>query len=178
MYSTHQNSYAMCTVVSTYQSSFKCDSVQYKSKFIYIVYSTHQTSYTMCTAHIIIHIHCVQYPFNLIYNVYSTHQTSETMCTAHIKLQLRNSCRCFCMEFVKILIVHRYSVDIFHILVHQEYWVLTESRIPLKLVPGDVRIIALSISSYEQTKKTKSAVFLYCRFFLFLNNPFFLCLFV
>ena len=44
-----------------------------------------------------------------------------------------NSCYCFCVEFVKLLLVHQYSVDIFHILVHQEYWVLTESRIPLVL---------------------------------------------
>ena len=36
-----------------------------------------------------------------------------------------------------------YSVDIFHILVLQEYLVLTESRIPLKQVLGGVRIIAL-----------------------------------
>ena len=39
----------------------------------------------------------------------------------------------------------------FHILVLQEYWVLTESRIPLKPVLGDVRIVAFSISSHEQT---------------------------
>ena len=32
----------------------------------------------------------------------------------------------------------------------QEYGVLTESRIPLKLVLGGVRIVALSISSHEQ----------------------------
>ena len=62
----------------------------------------------------------------------------------------------------------------FHILVLQEYWVLTESRIPLKTVIGDVRIVALSIScSNEQTKKCESAVFLYCRFSLVLKDPFF-----
>ena len=33
----------------------------------------------------------------------------------------------------------------FHILVLQEYWVLTESRIPLKLVLGCVRMVALSM---------------------------------
>ena len=32
-----------------------------------------------------------------------------------------------------------------HILVHQEYWVLTESRIPLKPVLGGGRIVALSV---------------------------------
>ena len=40
---------------------------------------------------------------------------------------------------------------IFHNMVLQEYRVLTESRIPLKLVLGGVRIVALSISSHEQT---------------------------
>ena len=52
--------------------------------------------------------------------------------------------------------VQRYSVDIFHILVLQEYWVLTESRIPLKQGKGGggggMRIVALSISSQEQTQ--------------------------
>ena len=46
----------------------------------------------------------------------------------------------------------RYSVDIFFILVRQENWVLTESRIPLKPVLGGVRIVTLCISSHEQTK--------------------------
>ena len=40
----------------------------------------------------------------------------------------------------------------FHILVLREYWVLTESRIPLKPVLGCVRIVALSISSHEQIR--------------------------
>ena len=47
--------------------------------------------------------------------------------------------------------VHRYIDDIFHVLVLQEYWVLVESRILLKPVLGGVRIVALSISSHEQT---------------------------
>ena len=63
----------------------------------------------------------------------------------------RNSCRCFCVELVKLLHVHRNSVDIFHILVLHEYWFLTESRILLKSVLGGVRYGALSISSNEQT---------------------------
>ena len=37
----------------------------------------------------------------------------------------------------------------FHILVFQEYWILTESRITLKPVLGGV---ALSISSHEQSQ--------------------------
>ena len=39
-----------------------------------------------------------------------------------------------------------------HILVLQEYWVLTESRIRLKPVLGSVRIVALTINSHEQTQ--------------------------
>ena len=46
------------------------------------------------------------------------------------------------------------SIDIvlifFHILDLQEYWVLRESRIPLKPVLRGVRIVALSISSHEK----------------------------
>ena len=39
-----------------------------------------------------------------------------------------------------------------HILVLREYWILTESRIPLKLGLGSVRIVGLSISPHEQTQ--------------------------
>ena len=42
----------------------------------------------------------------------------------------------------------------FHIQVLHEYWVLTESRIPLKPVLGGVRIVALSISSYLDVATT------------------------
>ena len=45
------------------------------------------------------------------------------------------------VELVTLSPVHRYSVDIFHILVLQEYWVLTESRTPFMLVLGCVRIL-------------------------------------
>ena len=48
--------------------------------------------------------------------------------------------------------MHRYSNDMFHILVLQEYWVLIDSRIQLMPVLGGVRIVALSISSREQTQ--------------------------
>ena len=58
-----------------------------------------------------------------------------------------NSC-CFCVELVKLLPVHRYSVDIVHISALREHWILTESRIPLTPVLGGVKIIALSISSH------------------------------
>ena len=60
----------------------------------------------------------------------------------------------------------------FHTLVLQEYRVLTESRISLKLVLGGVRIVALSISSQDRLNKTESAIFLYCRFSLFLKDLF------
>ena len=40
----------------------------------------------------------------------------------------------------------------FHILVLQEYWVLTESRITLKPVLVGMTIVALSISAHEQTQ--------------------------
>ena len=59
------------------------------------------------------------------------------------------------------ILVHRHKNDthyidivliFFHILVLQEYWVLTESRIPRKPVLGGVRIIAFFISSHEQTQ--------------------------
>ena len=51
--------------------------------------------------------------------------------------------------------------------------VLTESRIPLKSVLGGMRIFALSILM-NRLNETESAVFLYCRFSLFLKDPFFL----
>ena len=58
-----------------------------------------------------------------------------------------NSCRPLChVELVNLLPVHGYSVDLFHILVLQECWVLTECRILLKPVLNGVRIVALSIS--------------------------------
>ena len=45
-------------------------------------------------------------------------------------------------------------------LVLQEYWVLTESRIPLKAVLGGMRIVELSIILTNRRNKTESAVFL------------------
>ena len=50
------------------------------------------------------------------------------------------------MECIYIVLIF------FHILVLQEYWVLTESRIPLKPVLGGVRIVAFPISFHEQTQ--------------------------
>ena len=45
------------------------------------------------------------------------------------------------VELVKFLPVHRFSVDIFHILVLREYWVLAESRKSLKLVLGALELL-------------------------------------
>ena len=57
--------------------------------------------------------------------------------------------------------VHRYSVDIFFIiLVLQEYLVLTESRILLKPRLGGMQIVALSISAHEQTQLNRVCCFL------------------
>ena len=63
-----------------------------------------------------------------------------------------NECDQCRLELVKLLPVHPYSVDIFYVLVLQEYLVLTENRIPLKTALGGVRVVALSISSHEQTQ--------------------------
>ena len=69
----------------------------------------------------------------------------------------------FRVELVNFLPVHQYrrSVDIFfHIFVLQEYWVLTEGRIPLKPVLRGVTIVALFISSHAQTQCTRVCCFL------------------
>ena len=58
----------------------------------------------------------------------------------------------FLFRVGKLLQVHHYSVDIFHILVLQEYRVLMESGISLKPVLEGVRIVALYISSHKQTQ--------------------------
>ena len=58
-----------------------------------------------------------------------------------------NSCRCFCVELVKLLPVHRYSVDFFFI-----FWSLLGSdrkQNTAKAGARGVRIVALSISSHE-----------------------------
>ena len=54
----------------------------------------------------------------------------------------------------------------FHILILHEYWVLTEIRIPLKLMLGIMRIVALSMILVNRLNKTETAVFQYCRFSL------------
>ena len=59
----------------------------------------------------------------------------------------RNSCRCFCVELVKLLPVHRYSIDIFLYSGPSGILGSGESRILLKPVLGGVKIVAVSISS-------------------------------
>ena len=57
-----------------------------------------------------------------------------------------------CGVVVILLPVRQYSVDIFHVLDLQDYLVLRESRMLLKPVLRGLRIVALSISSHEQTQ--------------------------
>ena len=45
------------------------------------------------------------------------------------------------------------ALILFYILVLQEYWVQTKRRKPLKRALGGVRIVAPSISFYEQTQQ-------------------------
>ena len=64
---------------------------------------------------------------------------------------------------VKLLPVHRLSVDIFYILVLREYCVLTESRIPLKPV---LESLYLSLVLTNRFHKIESSVFnIYVLFF-------------
>ena len=60
----------------------------------------------------------------------------------------RNSCCCFYVELVKLLPVHRYSVDIFF-----KFWSVRNTKLfdgkPLKPVLGGMNIVELSISSHE-----------------------------
>ena len=78
------------------------------------------------------------------------------------------------VEMVKLLPVHRYSVDIFHILVLQEYWVLTENRV-LGEVGGVLakELLHLTLVLINRLNKTESTVFVYYRFSLFLKDSFF-----
>ena len=52
----------------------------------------------------------------------------------------------------------------------QEYCVLTESRIPLK--PGGGELLHFPLVLMNGLNLTESAVFLYCRFSVFLKDPF------
>ena len=78
------------------------------------------------------------------------------------------------MELVKLLHIHRYSVEFFfQIKVLQEYWVLAESRIPLKPVLVGVRIVALSIVSHEETQLNQVSCFLILEVLSILKDLFF-----
>ena len=51
-------------------------------------------------------------------------------------LEVATAVERFFVELVKLLHVHRYSVDIFHILALREYWVLTsDSSTMLRISP-------------------------------------------
>ena len=81
----------------------------------------------------------------------------------------RNPSTCFLRKTV-----HSHGVifvDIFHVLVLKEYWFLTEYCLS-QCWGGGVIIVALSkLVFMNSLNKTKSAVFLYCRFTLFLKDP-------
>ena len=72
----------------------------------------------------------------------------------------RNSCQASMRHvgLVELLPANRYSVDSFHNLILQEFWVLTERKILLKPVLG-ARILALSISSHQQHTVFESCMF-------------------
>ena len=76
------------------------------------------------------------------------------------------------MELVKLFPVHQYSVDIFHILVFQEYCALMESRIPFGPGLWAWWLLRIPLVLTNRIYKNESAVFLYCRFSLF---PDYLC---
>ena len=61
-------------------------------------------------------------------------------------------CKCRFLDCYIYMYMYTTICNFFHILVLQEYWVLTEIIIPLKPVLGGVRIVTLSISSHEQTQ--------------------------
>ena len=63
------------------------------------------------------------------------------------------------MELVKLLIGIDIVLIVFHILVLQEYWILMESRIPIKPVLGGLRIVELPLIFMNRLNKTESAVF-------------------
>ena len=70
-------------------------------------------------------------------------------------------------KIIKVCLTFFDSVDIFHILVLQEYLVLTESRMLLKPVLGGVKMVALSVSSHEQNRYNRVCCFIKLRFSLF-----------
>ena len=75
------------------------------------------------------------------------------------------------MSLVKLPPCIHIVLIFFHILVLLEHRVLTESRIPLKPVLGGVKIAALVLMN--RLNKTESALFLCCRFSLFLKDSLF-----
>ena len=78
------------------------------------------------------------------------------------------------MELVEILPVHRYSVDIFYI-----FWSFRnigsgrKQNTANRPVLGACELLHFPLILMNILNKTESAVFLYCRFSLFLKDPFF-----
>ena len=58
------------------------------------------------------------------------------------------------------------------ILVFQEYWVLMDSKIPLKPVVGALELLHFPLVLMNRLNKTESAAFLYCRFSLIPKDQF------
>ena len=80
--------------------------------------------------------------------IVKTHNASAKKATGGTKLaSLTNLSKEIYVGWESLLYLTCLS-HFFHILVLQEYWVLMENRIPLKLVLGSLRTVALSISSH------------------------------
>ena len=81
-----------------------------------------------------------------------------------------------CESLIRHLSRHRQRAAVvlifFHILVLHEYWVLEESRLLLKPVLGAWEFLHFPLVLVNRLNKTESVVFLYCRFSLFLMDPF------
>ena len=77
------------------------------------------------------------------------------------------------MKLEKFLPVHRYSVGKFsYSCLPRVYWFLTISIKPLKPVLGAWKLLHFLLVLMNRLSKTESAVFVYCRFSLFLEDPY------
>ena len=91
-----------------------------------------------------------------------------------IKKRGRNSCRCFCVELVKLLPDHRYSVNIFFIIWSFRsvgFW--QKAEYCFSQCQGHATVLLhFPLFLINRLYKTESAVSLYCRFSLFLYRLF------
>ena len=74
--------------------------------------------------------------------------------------QGRNSCRYFSVEFVKLLLMHRYSVDIYSYSCLSGILGSDVKQNTTYAGARSARIVALSISSHEQTPYNRVCCFL------------------